>query len=98
MLFCSGIRKGFPKGKKIVKIRGLNRRRGRVLGMNSDHHGKQVIEADIPMSELFGYNTDLRSMTGGIGLFSYEFSRYEQAPGDVQKREVEARAAAKEAE
>ena len=45
------------------------------------------------MSELFGYNTDLRSMTGGIGEFSYEFSRYEQAPGDVQKREVEARAA-----
>ena len=37
--------------------------------MNSDHHGKQVIEADIPMSELFGYNTDLRSMTGGIGEY-----------------------------
>ena len=71
----------------------LNRRRGRVLGMNSDHHGKQVIEADIPMSELFGYNTDLRSMTGGIGLYEYEFSRYEQAPGDIQKKEVEARAA-----
>ena len=70
----------------------LNRRRGRVLGMNSDHHGKQVIEADIPMSELFGYNTDLRSMTGGIGVYEYEFSRYEQAPGDVQKKEVEARA------
>ena len=76
----------------------LNRRRGRVLGMNSDHNGKQVIEADIPMSELFGYNTDLRSMTGGIGLYSYEFTRYEQAPGDVQKREVEARAAAKDSE
>ena len=71
----------------------LNRRRGRVLGMNSDHHGKQIIDADVPMSEMFGYNTDLRSMTGGIGVFSYEFSRYEQAPGDVQKREVEARAA-----
>ncbi len=71
----------------------LNRRRGRVLGMNSDHHGKQIIEADIPMSELFGYNTDLRSMTGGIGIYEYEFARYEQAPGDVQKKEVEARAA-----
>lgn len=70
----------------------LNRRRGRVLGMNSDHHGKQIIEADVPMSELFGYNTDLRSMTGGIGMFEYEFSRYEQAPGDIQKKEVEARA------
>lgn len=70
----------------------LNKRRGRVLGMNSIYGGKQEIVADIPMSELFGYNTDLRSMTGGIGLYSYEFSRYEQAPGDVQKKEVEARA------
>lgn len=76
----------------------LNKRRGRVLGMNSDHHGKQVIDADVPMSELFGYNTDLRSMTGGIGEFSYEFNRYEQAPGDVQKKEVEVRAALQEAE
>lgn len=70
----------------------LNRRRGRVLGMNSDHNGKQIIEADIPMSELFGYNTDLRAMTGGIGVYEYEFTRYEQAPGDIQKKEVEARA------
>ena len=50
------------------------------------------------MSEMFGYNTDLRSMTGGIGVFSYEFSRYEQAPGDVQKKEVEARTAGGEVE
>ena len=74
----------------------LNRRRGRVLGMNPDHKGKQIIEADIPMSELYGYNTDLRSMTGGIGTYEYEFARYEQAPGDVQKKEVEARAAMKD--
>ena len=74
----------------------LNKRRGRVLGMNSLHGGKQEIVADVPMSEMFGYNTDLRSMTGGIGEFAYEFSRYEQAPGDVQKKEVEARAAAEE--
>ena len=76
----------------------LNRRRGRVLGMNSNHHGKQIIEADVPMSELFGYNTDLRSMTGGIGEFEYEFSRYGQASGDVQKKEVEARASKLDAE
>ena len=76
----------------------LNRRRGRVLGMNSLHGGKQEIVADVPMSEMFGYNTDLRSMTGGIGVFSYEFSRYEQAPGDVQKKEVEARTAGGEVE
>lgn len=70
----------------------LNRRRGRVLGMESDHNGKQIVEADVPMSELYGYNTDLRSMSGGLGTFSYQFSRYEQTPGDVQKKEVEARA------
>ncbi len=70
----------------------LNKRRGRVLGMNSVHGGKQEIVADVPMSEMFGFNTDLRSMTGGIGEYSYEFSRYEQAPGDIQKKEVEARA------
>lgn len=71
----------------------LNRRRGRVLGMESDHHGKQVIQADIPISELYGYGTDLRSMSGGLGEFSYVFSRYEQCPGDVQKKEVDARVA-----
>ena len=54
--------------------------------------GKQVIEADVPMMELYGYCTDLRSMTGGRGDYSYEFARYEQAPSDVQAKEVAARA------
>ena len=71
----------------------LNKRRGRVLGMDHIPGGKQTITADVPMSEIFGYSTDLRSMTGGIGDFKYEFARYEQAPGDIQKKEVEARAA-----
>lgn len=70
----------------------LNRRRGRVLGMNPEGNA-QTIEADIPMSELYGYSTDLRSMTGGMGEFSYEFARYEQAPSDVQEREIQSRAA-----
>ena len=69
----------------------LNKRRGRVLGMNPVD-GYQEIVADIPMMELFGYNTDLRSMTGGNGTYSYEFARYEQAPSDVQAKEIEARA------
>ena len=71
----------------------LNKRRGRVLGMTPMSGGRQVIEADIPMSGLFGYCTDLRSMTGGRGDYSYEFARYEQAPSDVQEKEVAARAA-----
>ncbi|MBD5396228.1 MAG: elongation factor G [Lachnospiraceae bacterium] len=71
----------------------LNKRRGRVLGMNPVAGGKQVIEADVPMMGLFGYCTDLRSMTGGRGEYEYEFARYEQAPSDVQEKEVAARAA-----
>ncbi len=71
----------------------LNKRRGRVLGMNPLPGGKQVVEAEIPMSSLFGYCTDLRSMTGGRGDYTYEFVRYEQAPSDVQEKEVAARAA-----
>ncbi|MCQ2080222.1 MAG: elongation factor G [Lachnospiraceae bacterium] len=71
----------------------LNKRRGRVLGMNPVAPGKTCIEADIPMMELFGYGTDLRSMTGGRGTYSYEFVRYEQCPSDIQEKEVQARAA-----
>lgn len=71
----------------------LNKRRGRVLGMNPTAGGKQIIEAEIPQSCLFGYCTDLRSMTGGRGEYSYEFIRYEQAPSDVQEKEIAARAA-----
>ncbi len=70
----------------------LNKRRGRVLGMNPDHHGNTIVEADVPMSEIYGYSTQLRSMTGGAGDFAYEFARYEQAPQDVQEKEVKARA------
>ena len=71
----------------------LNKRRGRVLGMNPAGAGKTEVVADVPMMELFGYSTDLRSMTGGSGKYSYEFARYEQTPSDVQEKEVAARAA-----
>lgn len=70
----------------------LNKRRGRVLGMNPDHEGNTIIEADVPQLEIYGYSTTLRSMTGGSGDFSYEFARYEQAPSDIQAKEIEARA------
>lgn len=66
----------------------LTKRRGRVLGMTALHDGKQMIEAELPMSNLYGYNTDLRSMTGGAGSYEYAFARYEQAPGDIQNQIV----------
>ena len=71
----------------------MTKRRGRVLGMESIGHGKQVIQAEVPMSNLYGYGTDLRSMTGGTGDYEYSFARYEQAPGDVQNQIVEENAA-----
>lgn len=76
----------------------LNKRRGRVLGMNPDtaRKGYTVVEADVPMLSIYGYSTDLRSMTGGSGEFSYEFARYEQAPSDIQEKEIAARAKAED--
>ena len=70
----------------------LNKRRARVVGMNPTEDEKQEIVAEIPYMELYGYNTDLRSMTGGRGDYFYEFARYEKAPADVQQKEVEERA------
>jgi elongation factor G len=70
----------------------LNKRRGRVLGMNPAGKGMTVIEAEVPQMEIYGYSTVLRSMTGGSGDFSFEFARYEQAPADVQAKQVALRA------
>ena len=70
----------------------FNKRRARVLGMNPDEKGNQIIAADIPVSEIFGYHTKLCSMTGGLGEFTYEFARYEQAPEHIAKKEIEERA------
>ncbi len=67
----------------------LSKRRGRVLGMNPMLNSRQEIVADVPLAELYGYSTTLRSVTGGIGDFSYAFSRYEPAPSDVQAKVIE---------
>ena len=60
--------------------------------MNPDHNGNTIVEADVPELEIYGYSTVLRSMTGGAGNFEYTFARYEQAPSDVQEKEIAARA------
>jgi len=69
----------------------LNKRRGRVMNMSAEN-GYQEITADIPYLELYGYNTQLRSITSGSGTFSYTFARYEQAPDDVAAKQIEERA------
>jgi elongation factor G len=67
----------------------LSGRRGRILGM--ERQGKyQMIQAEAPMAELFGYLASLRSMTQGRGHFRIEMSRYEEVPREVQTKLVEA--------
>ncbi len=60
----------------------LNRRRGIVEGMEDGPAGK-IIHADVPLSEMFGYATDLRSATQGRASYSMEFSKYSEAPASV---------------
>jgi elongation factor G len=66
----------------------LNGRRGRVLGMDSA--GKnQIINAQVPMAEFLTYASDLRSMTGGRGIFTMEFSHYDEVPAQTSEKIVE---------
>jgi elongation factor G len=60
----------------------LNRRRGLILGMNDNASGK-IIDADVPLAEMFGYATDLRSATQGRATYTMEFARYAEAPNAV---------------
>lgn len=69
----------------------MKKRRGRMMGMSLEGK-KQVIHAEMPLSELYTYATDIRSLTQGRGEVSYEFERYEEAPNEVQIKVIEARA------
>jgi elongation factor G len=62
----------------------LNSRRGRILGMES-RRGEQVITAEVPLVEMFGYSTALRSMSQGRADYSMEFSEYRETPKHVQE-------------
>ena len=67
----------------------LNGRRGRVLGMDTE--GKyQVINAEVPLAEFLTYAPDLRSMTGGRGMYTMEFSRYDEVPAQLSEKIIEA--------
>lgn len=71
-------------------IGDINKRRGQIMGMGeSDKEGLNVVEAEVPMSEMFKYATDLRSMSQGRGIFSFEFARYETAPSNVAAAIIE---------
>ncbi|MOA00296.1 Elongation factor G [compost metagenome] len=65
----------------------LNSRRGRIEGMDA-RGGAQIIRAKVPLSEMFGYSTTLRSGTQGRGVFSMELSHYEEVPRNIAEEIV----------
>ena len=71
-------------------IGDLNRRRGMIEGMDDLPTGK-VVRAQVPLSEMFGYATDLRSQTQGRASYSMEFLKYNEAPNNVAQAVIEAR-------
>ncbi|MBQ3416246.1 MAG: elongation factor G [Ruminococcus sp.] len=68
----------------------VNKRRGRVLGMNAAEGGMQIVEAEVPMAEMADFSIFMRQCTQGRGFFSFEFERYEDAPGQVAQKVIEA--------
>jgi elongation factor G len=63
-------------------------RRGRVLGSSSIKN-RAVVEAQVPLAEMFTYSRELRSMTGGRGVFEMEFARYETVPREIQEKLIQ---------
>ena len=69
-------------------IGDLNKRRGRVMGMDPTGDGSQVISAEVPMAEMGSYAIDLRSMTQSRGAFTFHFVRYEDCPPAAQEKAI----------
>ena len=67
----------------------VNKRRGRVLGMNPADDGKQTVEAEVPMAEMHDFTTFVRQSTQGRGSFTFDFCRYEEAPPQVAQKVIE---------
>lgn len=74
----------------------VNKRRGRIMGMNPGASGMQVVEAEVPMAEMHDFTTFIRQVTQGRGSFTFTFTRYEEAPAQVAQKVVEAAKAASE--
>ncbi|MDD5360213.1 MAG: elongation factor G [Sulfurovaceae bacterium] len=65
-------------------IGDISKRRGQVNGMN-ERSGNKIVDAFVPLSEMFGYSTDLRSMTQGRATYAMEFDHYEEVPKNIEK-------------
>ena len=71
-------------------IGDINRRRGQVNSME-DRHGLKIINTFVPLAEMFGYSTDLRSMTQGRGTYAMEFDHYEEVPSNIASEIIKER-------
>jgi elongation factor G len=71
-------------------IGDISKRRGQVNGMG-DRAGNKIVDAFVPLAEMFGYSTDLRSMTQGRATYAMEFDHYEEVPANVAKEIIEKR-------
>ncbi|MGL4911697.1 MAG: elongation factor G [Romboutsia sp.] len=67
----------------------INKRRGKILGMEPDNNGKQIIYAYAPQAETFKYAIDLRAMTQGRGYFEMELETYEEVPNQIAQKIIE---------
>jgi elongation factor G len=86
-----------PEGNMGDVLGDLNTRRARVQGMDQDG-GKSVITAEVPLAEVQRYVTDLRSITGGRGVFSMDFERYDTVPAHIAQPIIAAHKKEKTAE
>ena len=71
----------------------VNKRRGRILGMEPNQYGEQVLNVEVPQAEILKYALDLRAMTQGRGHYRFEFARYEEVPEVLAKKIIESRKA-----
>jgi elongation factor G len=104
MCFKEGAKKANPVIlEPIMKVEGevpeeymgdvigdLNRRRGQINSME-DRHGNKIVNAFVPLAEMFGYSTDLRSATQGRGTYAMEFDHYEEVPKNVAEEIIKKR-------
>ncbi len=85
-----GVLKATVPGDATGDIMGeVTKRRGHVLGMQPDEDGAQIIEAEVPQSEMHDFTTFLRQLTQGRGSYTFEFTRYDQLPQNLEGKVIE---------
>ncbi|MDR1563624.1 MAG: elongation factor G [Oscillospiraceae bacterium] len=85
-----GALKAYIPDDKMGDLMGeVNKRRGRVLGMNPAEEGLQELDAEVPMAEMGDFSTFMRQTTQGRGYFAFDFERYEEAPTNIAQKVIE---------